>query len=347
MPESPRPRVAVGTLGGTITMTSPGQRPHTLPNRTAGVIPSAGATDLLAAVPGLRDVAEVRGHTLRRVPGASLRFEDLLECLAWAREAVDDGATGVVLVQGTDTLEESAYLLDLFWDRPHPLVLTGAMRNPEQVSADGPGNLLAAVITAGSRAMRDSGVLVVMNDEVHAAVRVRKSDPTALDAFRSPSGGPIGRVVEGTVVPASRIDRVPPLPTPSTVGETRVALVECAFDDRGELLRVAADRYDGIVVAAFGAGHVSEPAAEVVSEALARVAVVVASRTGAGTTLSGTYGFTGSESDLLRRGAVLAGWLDPRKSRLLLWALLALGLGQEEVRAEFARRGRASGSVPV
>ncbi len=347
MPESPRPRVAVGTLGGTITMTSPGKRPDTSPHRTVGVTPTAGATDVLAVVPGLRDIAEVSGHTLRRVPGASLGFEDLLESLAWAREAVDAGATGVVLVQGTDTLEESSYLLDLFWDRPQPLVLTGAMRNPEQVSADGPGNLLAAVTTAASNAMRDSGVVVVMNDEVHAAVRVRKSDPTALQAFTSSTGGPIGRVVESTVVPVGRIDRVPPLPTPFTVGEACVALVECALDDRGELLRLAADRYDGIVVAAFGAGHVSGPAAEVVSEAVARVPVVVASRTGAGTTLSLTYGFPGSESDLARRGAVLAGWLDPRKSRLLLWALLALGRGPGEVRAEFARRGRTGASVPV
>ena len=347
MPESQRPRVAVGTLGGTITMTSPGKRPGTSPHETVGVTPSAGATDLLAAVPGLRDVAEVSGHTLQRVPGASLRFQDLLECLVWAREAVDDGAAGAVLVQGTDTLEESAYLLDLFWDRPQPLVLTGAMRNPEQVSADGPGNLLAAVTTAASNAMRNAGVLVVMNDEVHAAVRVRKTDSTALHAFTSPTGGPIGRVVEGTVVPAGRVDRVPPLPTPSTLGETRVALVECTLDDGGDLLRLAADRYDGIVVAAFGAGHVSGQAAEVVSEAVSRVPVVVASRTGAGTTLSVTYGFTGSESDLLRRGAVLAGWLDPRKSRLLLWALLALGRGPEGVRAEFARRGRTGACVPA
>jgi L-asparaginase len=220
------------------------------------------------------------------------------------------------------------------------------MRNPEQVSPDGPGNLLAAVTTAASQAMRDTGVLVVMNDEVHAAAWVRKTDSTALHAFTSPNGGPIGRVVENTVVPAGRFDRVAPLPTPSTAGEPHVALVECALDDRGELLRLAADHCDGIVVAAFGAGHVSEPAAQVISAALTRVPVVVASRTGAGTTLSVTYGFTGSESDLLRRGAVLAGWLDPRKSRLLLWALLALGRSPEQLRTEFTRRGRPRASVP-
>jgi L-asparaginase len=332
------PLVAVGSLGGTITMTAPDADGD---GAGAPVTPTAGADDLVSAVPGLARVADLRTRTLQRVPGASLTASTLLDCLEWARRQVDEGAAGVVLVQGTDTLEESAYLLDLFWERPEPLVLTGAMRNPEQAGADGPANLLAAVTVAASAQARDVGALVVMNDEVHAAARVRKVDAAATHAFASPVWGPVARVVEGAVSPTATVSRPVPLPVPRELDGVRVALVEASLDDEGSLVSLAvSDGYDGIVVAGFGVGHVSQRTAEVLSEAVRRIPVVVSTRTGAGTTLTRTYGFAGSESDLLRRGAVLAGWLDPRKSRLLLWSLLALGYGNERVRQEFRRRGQ-------
>ncbi|MDQ4086344.1 MAG: asparaginase [Actinomycetota bacterium] len=333
------PTVAVGSLGGTITMTS-------TPGRT-GVTPTADADDLVATVPGLSEVAEVRAETLLSAPGASLTFEDLLRCLVWAREAVDSGAAGVVLVQGTDTLEESAFLLDLFWDRPNPLVLTGAMRPPQQAGADGPANLLAAVRLAAAPLARDTGVLVTLNDEVHAASRVRKTDTSALHAFVSPGWGPVGRVVEGRVVLPGHVLRPRPLPVPDRDRGIRVALLESCLDDRGELISlVATSGFQGVVLAALGAGHVSQPAAEAVSGAVPQMPVVVSSRTGAGRTLTGTYGFPGSESDLRSRGAVLSGWLDARKARLLLWAVLTLGYDDRAIRQEFQRRGAQGGDRP-
>jgi L-asparaginase len=327
------PEVAVGSLGGTITMTSrPGE---------SGVVPGLRADDLMAAVPGLDAVAQVRATTLRTVPGASLTFADLLEALRWAREEVDSGAAGAVLVQGTDTLEETAYLLDLFWDRPQPLVLTGAMRPPQQAGADGPANLLAAVATAAAPVAAGVGGVVVLNDEVHAAARVRKTDSTAVHAFSSPGTGPLGRIVEGELVLTGRSDRAEPLPVPDAEVDARVALLESHLGDDGGLLRLVLDAaYDGVVLGAFGVGHVSAVAAEVVSEAVRQIPVVVASRTGTGSTLTSMYGFPGSESDLLRRGAVMAGWLDPRKARLLLTVLLMLGYADRDIAAEFARRGR-------
>jgi len=142
---------------------------------------------------GCRDLAE----SLLQLPSASLSFDHLLECLRWAEAKVDAGAVGVVLTQGTDTLEETAFFLDLYWDRPQPLILTGAMRTPAAVSADGPGNLLAAVQTAIAPGSRGRGVLVVMNDTIHAARWVSKADALSLHAFVSPDGGAAGRLVEG------------------------------------------------------------------------------------------------------------------------------------------------------
>ncbi|HVD29056.1 MAG TPA: asparaginase domain-containing protein, partial [Mycobacteriales bacterium] len=247
-------------------------------------------------------------------------------------------------VQGTDTIEETAYLLDLYWDRPEPLVVSGAMRAPSAAGADGPANLLAATVVAGSAAARDRGVLVVLNDDVHAAVRVRKTDTVAMHAFDSAPFGPVGRVHERRVSFAGGPARWPALPLPVAGRAPRVALLETHLGDCGDLLRlVADDGYDGVVLAGFGAGHVSAALAEVVGEVVPRCPVVLASRTGGGPVLTGTYGFVGSEQDLLARGVLPAGWLDPRKARLLLWALLAAGADAEPVRATVTARGAAPG----
>ncbi|MFJ7078987.1 asparaginase [Streptomyces sp. NPDC098781] len=326
-----KPRIAVGSLGGTITMTS---------GRGVGITPALDAGLLLSAVPGLGAIASLEAKTLAALPGASLGFDDVLGALAWARGAVDDGAQGVVLVQGTDTLEETAYLLDLFWNRPEPLVVTGAMRSPEQAGADGPANLMASVRTAAHPASRDLGVLVSMNDEVHAAARVAKSDSMGLDAFRSPVFGPLARLVEGVPVYGNRPPRHPFLPFSSTAPHPRVALLTTHLADRGELLDAVMDvGCDGVVLAAFGAGHVPAPVAEAVGKAAGRLPVVLATRTGAGPTAEHTYGFVGSETDLISRGAVPAGWLSAAKARLLLWSLLRLGCSHSRIRAEFALRG--------
>lgn len=328
------PRVVVGSTGGTITMTANGDG--------SGVRPSLGAADLVAAIPGLSEVAEVEGTTLATLPGAHLRPADVVGFARWAAAAAG-GAEGVVLVQGTDTIEETAYLLDLIWDRPEPLVVTGAMRAATAAGPDGPGNLLAAAVVAASLAARDRGVMVVLDDEVHAAARVRKTDSTALHAFSSMPFGPLARVHEHQVTFASPEDRRSALPAPPEEVDPRVALLETHLGDRGELLRlVADDGYDGVVVAGFGAGHVSGEMAAVVGEVAERLPVVLASRTGAGTVLRQTYGFVGSERDLIDRGAIPAGWLDPRKARLLLWALLACGAGYEALGEEIGRRGASA-----
>lgn len=331
-------QIAVGSLGGTIAMTpqeTPAQ-PSDHPS-TSAVVPTLGAEDLLAAVPGLAEVATVHATDLRKIPGASLTPDDVRYALVWARAQVDEGADGVVFTQGTDTLEETAYLFDLWWDRAAPVVFTGAMRPATVAGADGPANVLAAVRTAAAPQARDRGVLVVLDDRVHAASRVRKSHATATDAFTSPDTGPLGRLHEGALV-LRPSDRLPPLPLPDR--PARVALLETHLGDDGALLReVAHLEYDAVVLAAYGVGHVSAHLAEVVSEVQPYLPVVVASRTGAGSTARSTYGFPGSETDLARRGALLAGWLDPRKARLLTWAVASSSSTPDQLARELAARG--------
>lgn len=305
-------RVAVASLGGTITMTGSG-----------AVSPTLGAKDLVAGL----DVGEIA--TLATTPGASLTFVTLLETFDWADEQVSRGAAGVVIIQGTDTLEETAYFFDCLWPHEEPVVVTGAMRHPGLPSADGPANLAAAVAVAAARNSRARGSLLVLNDEIHAARWVRKGHSSLLNAFES-FPGPLGLVVEGAPQYFHPAHQLPALPRPLDV--PTVPLIEATLDDDGSLLDWL--NVKGTVVAATGAGHVSAGMAEAISRA--SFPVVVASRTGAGTTFRSTYGFTGSESDLIERGAVMAGWLCPRKARVLL--RLALG-AKQPIEGVFAARG--------
>jgi L-asparaginase len=314
--EPDRPRVEVLALGGTIAMTE---------QASGGVAPAVSAEALLAAVPGLdRAGIDIHARQVRQLPGAALSLDDVLAVAAEVGTALAGGATGVVVVQGTDTIEESAFLLDLVHGGDAPVVVTGAMRNPTQPGADGPANLDAAIRVAASPAARGLGCLVVLADEIHAARWVRKTHSSSVAAFASPFTGPVGGVAEGRVTIATRPVRCPalPLPTPST-GTPRVGICTVALGDDGHALEAFGGEHDGLVVAGFGVGHVPAGMVAVLAELAGRMPVVLASRTGAGTVHTGTYGFPGSERDLVARGLVPAGHLDPLKARLLLWLVLA------------------------
>lgn len=328
-----RPVISVGALGGTIAMSQahPG----------AGATPSLDAAALVAEVPDLATLATIRATSLRNEPSASIDVAAVLEALAWARAEVDAGATGLVLTHGTDTLEETAYLLDLLWDRDAPLVLTGAMRAFDQPGTDAAANLLAATRAALGDPSRGRGVLVVLNEEIHLASRVTKASSTGPEAFESPGFGPAGQLVEGRLrYAAPPAPRRAPLPAPPP-GPVDVVLIEAPLADDGRAVRaLVAAGFAGVVVDGSGMGHVAAATADVLEAAVGQgVAVVVASRTLRGGTGRATYGYRGSEMDLLARGAVMAGELSGRKARLLLHVLLAAGQRGEEIAATFADHG--------
>ncbi|MFC6086551.1 asparaginase [Sphaerisporangium aureirubrum] len=321
-------RVAVFSLGGTIAMT---------PGGDGGVVPKLTAGELVGAVAGIGGV-ELEAYDFRRLPGASLSFGDLIELSGRIRQVVRDGVDGVVVTQGTDTIEETAYLLDLLWDGDAPVVVTGAMRNPAMAGADGPANLLGAIRVAASGGARGLGCLVVFGDQVHAARWVRKTHTSSPAAFVSPNHGPVGHVIEGRVSIPLRMARGPVL-VPEPGREVRVGLVTVAFGDDGETLRALAGRVDGLVVAAFGVGHVPQAMVPALAERASAIPVVLASRTGGGPVHEVTYGYAGSERDLLSHGLIPAGYLDPLKARVLLHLLLASGADPERIAETFPAVG--------
>jgi L-asparaginase len=321
-------KIVVCGLGGTIAMTAaPG----------GGVEPALGAGDLIKAVPGLAALdLKLELIDVANVPSSSLRPADIVALSRRISELLAAGADGVVVTQGTDTLEECAYLLDLLHDRPEPVVVTGAMRPALVAGADGPANLLAALTIAADPEARGRGVLVAFADEIHAAARVRKAHTTSVAAFVSATGGPVGQVVEGRARFLGMAGHRVVLPRPGAGPLPRVPLVVAALGADEPDRDLAAD---GLVVVAFGAGHVPQWWVAPLAELAARMPVVLASRTLAGPVLTGTYGYPGSERDLNARGLIPAGFLDPAKARMLLLTVLATGGDRQRVAATFAAAG--------
>ncbi len=330
-------RIRLLALGGTIAMGAAGP---------GGVGHSLEADDLagrLVEALALAGIAlDVEAATVRRAPGSQLIVPDVVELAGEIGHAFDDGVTGVVVTQGTDTIEETSFLLEVLGCAvPGPVVVTGAMRNPTLPGADGPANLLAATITAAAPQSRGLGVLVVLGDEIHAARFVAKRHTTSPAAFVS-SPGALGWLSEGRPVIVAR--PVGDLAVPGAAAALRaaaapeVALLRSFIGDDGRMVgRIGELGYAGLVVEGTGGGHVTVRVADRLADLAVQMPVVIASRTGAGAVLRSTYAFEGGEIDLARRGLIAAGWLTGVKARLLLLALLATDATRDENVAAFGR----------
>jgi L-asparaginase len=306
---SGRSRVHVIALGGTIAMTAQSDE---------GVRPTLSAGDLLGAVGDAPNV-DITAESLTTVPGAYLTVDDTLQVCARAMEELAHGAAGVVVVQGTDTLEETAFVADLVHAGREPIVFTGAMRHPASLGADGPANLRDAIVAAST--LENCGTLVCMGTELHAARFVVKGHAFAPAAFVSPSCGPVGWVVENQATLHTMVTAVPRFAL-AELGEgphPYVPIYRMSLgDDAAGLEALAASSPAGLVLEGLGAGHVNPAVADAAAMLATSVPVVLASRTGGGSVLTSTYGFEGSERDLLRRGLLSAGRLTGVKARLLL-----------------------------
>jgi L-asparaginase len=335
--------VTVFSLGGTIASTGSPEMPGDGPG---GVAPRLGARELVAAVPQLRGIADVETVAFRQVPSSDLTMSDVVALAAEIGRRFEAGAAGAVVTQGTDTIEETSFALDLLTGGG-PVVVTGAMRNPTLAGPDGPANLVAAVQVAASPGARGLGTLVVLNDEIHAARFVGKTHTSSPSTFRSLTVGPVGWVVEGRPRVVMRLPRLEGRPAAISGDVPAVALLTSTLGDDARLIEaVAALGYAGLVIGAFGGGHVPGHLVEDLARLARRIPVVLASRAPGGEMLQRTYEFPGSERDLLSRGLIPAGFLSGLKARVLLSLLLAAGADTEGVRVAFDRMNASVAAVP-
>ena len=307
---------------------------------TGAAVPSMAAADIVAQVPTLAGVADFEFEEFSRLPGPHVtpdRMWALAErAAAWLERGDIDG---LVITHGTDTIEETAFLLDLALTSDKPVVLVGAMRTVSDPSWDGPANLIAAARVAACEAARGLGVLVVMDDHVFPAREVRKLHTESSGSFSTPEFGPLG-AVDGTRVvlrrrPVSRPDWQDPQAAPGLRVrglDTRVAVLQ-AYTGMDDFLIRALIGHEtrGIAIVAFGRGNVPPAAVPGITDAVAAgMLVTVSSRSMAGR-VEARYGYDGGGLQLKAAGAVLAGDLSGAQARLL--QMVALGLDADVSRA--------------
>jgi L-asparaginase len=322
------PQITYFSLGGTIASVKKRGR--------TGASPVLTAAELLQSIPMAAQHASIDSVQFMQVPSTEITISDLVRLHEAICVAVSRGSQGIVVSQGTDTLEESAFLLDLLWDGHEPIVFTGAIRNPSLPGNDGPANMQAAIQVALCEQARSCGVLIVINDEIHAARFVRKTHSSNPATFRSPVVGPIGWITEGRPFIATRPTVRPHFTPPSAVQIPPVALLTMGLGDNGILLdAVARLGYKGLVLEAFGGGHMRAAALPILTELMSAIPIILTTRTGAGEVLRNTYDFPGSEIDLLKRGLIHGGYLDGLKARLVLSLCLAHSMDSVQIAGMF------------
>ena len=185
-------RIVLFATGGTISMRQDAER--------GGAVPSLTGEEVLASVPGWDRFADVEVREFGRYPGPHMTIERMWELREAILAAMGDGAEGVVITHGTDTIEETVYLLDRSLPADVPVVVTGAMRNSSELSWDGPANLMAAIQVAASPEARGRGAMVAMDDRIVQGAEVVKTHTEEFGTFQSPNWGPLGIVDKGRVL---------------------------------------------------------------------------------------------------------------------------------------------------
>jgi L-asparaginase len=317
------PTITVLGTGGTIASTA----------GEAGATPEKSGADLVSAVPAIGEYADVEAEQVLQTPSYDMDLDGMAAIARAAAGAAETGVDGVVVTHGTDTMEESAYYLDLVCDLDIPIVFTGAQCRSDEVSPDGPANLLTAVRAAAHDFFADmGGVYVAFDGEIHAAREVTKTHTSALDTFRSPDAGPVAALSHTGLrtfrEPGSRSAQVDVAET-----DAAVAIVASAAGVSGAPIRRALDAgIDGIVVAGTGLGNTTGVIESAVADAIkAGVPVVITSRCVGGTTAP-VYGGPGGGETLRSHGVIDGGDLSAQKARLKL-ALVLKAVGSNNIEA--------------
>jgi L-asparaginase len=304
-------KVLIITTGGTIAMKY---------DEEFGVISNNELVEMLHSFPQLQDVAEIEIYEFTNIPSPYMTPEIMMDLAALIEEKAEF-YDGIVITHGTDTLEETSYLLDIVLTTKKPVVMTAAMRSGSELGLDGPRNIVGAVRVATVESAWRKGVLVVLNDEINAARDVVKSDSGKTDTFITPAYGLLGTIDPDKVIFYRDVvihDRVY-----TTQIDTAVDLIKCVTGMDGKFIKTSIESgAKAIVIEAYGRGNVPRKIVSSIKEALDKgIIVVIVSSTHTGRVLA-EYGYEGGGLSLQKMGAIMGGDLKGPKMRLQLMALL-------------------------
>lgn len=322
-----KPHLAIFFTGGTISMQ--------IDPVTGGVIPALSGKEIVARVPGLESIADFEIRDFARLPGPHMTPSRMMELAEMVdAELAKEHTVGAVVTHGTDTLEETAYLLDLILDIEKPIVFVGAMRNSSELSWDGPANLRAGVRAAAESGMRGLGVVVVMNDQIIAASEAMKSHTESTDTFRSRDFGPLGFLDKDRLIIARKPSRHEHIPVKTL--DQSVEIVKISSGSNGRLIdHVIADGAHALVIEGLGRGNVPPDVLPAIARACETgIPVVITSRCPLGRVLD-TYAYEGAGKQLRKMGVILGGLLPSHKARIKLMVALGAGWSTDDIRTSF------------
>lgn len=320
-------KIAIIFNGGTISMK--------IDEKIKAAVPSLSAEEIMSMIPGVEEYAEIEAYTFSSMPSPHMTLETMLKLSKFTTELVErEDIDGVVITHGTDTLEETAYLLDLTVKTKKPVVVTGAMRSGSELGYDGPFNLATSICTAISDEAVGRGVLVCFNGELNSASEVTKANSMALNAFRTPNFGPIGIVDNDNVIfyrDANHLEKY-------EVSEIKkqVALIKCVVDMDSSYIDYLIEKgCGGIVIEALGRGNVPPKMVEGIKKAIELdIPVVVVSRCFEGRVFE-SYGYEGGGKQLKDLGVIFGDTLLGQKARIKLILAINSGMNIHEVARAF------------
>ena len=320
-------KIAIIFNGGTISMK--------IDEKIKAAVPSLSAEEIMSMIPGVEEYAEIEAYTFSSMPSPHMTLETMLKLSKFTTELVErEDIDGVVITHGTDTLEETAYLLDLTVRTKKPVVVTGAMRSGSELGYDGPFNLATSICTAISDEAVGRGVLVCFNGELNSASEVTKANSMALNAFRTPNFGPIGIVDNDNVI----FYRDANYSEKYDVSEIKkqVALIKCVVDMDSSYIDYLIEKgCGGIVIEALGRGNVPPKMVEGIKKAIElEIPVVVVSRCFEGRVFE-SYGYEGGGKQLKDLGVIFGDTLPGQKARIKLILAINSGMNIHEIARAF------------
>lgn len=312
-------KIMIIFTGGTISMKAD--------EDTDAAIPAMSGEEIIKLTPGMESIADIHFMDFGILPGPHMTPEKMLELSLVIKEKIEtENINGVVITHGTDSLEETAYFVDLTNKSSKPIIFVGSMKNSSDLGWDGPANLIEAVCTAASDDAANRGVMVVMNREIHSASQVTKTNTHTLDTFKSVDFGPIGFVDNCKV--HFNYDYTKSQHIPANYIDSSVDLIKCGcgMDDR--LLRYCVDSgTHGIVIEGMGRGNIPPKMVPGIEYAIGmNIPIVLVSRCFMGRVFA-DYGYEGAGRELTKKGVILGGNLNGQKARIKL--MIALGYSRE------------------